>query len=47
MPNMIRTGVKVLVNTVVLITLGGIFALFYMMVFLSELGRDKPKLEIR
>ena len=46
MLSIIRTTGKLLVNTVVLIAFVGVVVFVYIMVLLSEVGPNKPKLVI-
>ena len=46
MLGIIKRTVKLVVNTVVLIAFAGFIVFFYMMVLLSELGPNKPKLTV-
>ena len=46
MLRIIKTTGKLLVNTVVLIAFVGVVVFVYIMVLLSELGPNKPKLTV-
>ena len=46
MLSIIKTMAKLLVNTVVLIAFVGFIVFVYIMVVLSELGPNKPKLTV-
>ncbi len=46
MVRIIKTMAKLLVNTVVLIAFVGVVVFVYIMVLLSEVGPNKPKLVI-